>query len=120
MSRSSTQFKKGMPRPPNAGRKKGSRNLLTKASRELVLLAAADGKGDEGALAYLKDLRRRKPSLFAMMFAKTIDTRMKGEADVRETVRLVDLTGLNLADPAVRRRLGPEILGRWPGDEKKT
>jgi hypothetical protein len=55
-----------------------------------------------------------------MMFAKTIDTRMKGEADVRETVRLVDLTGLNLADPAVRRRLGPEILGRWPGDEKKT
>jgi hypothetical protein len=120
MSRSSTQFKAGKPRPPNAGRKKGSRNLLTKASRELVLLAAAGGKGDEGALAYLRDLRKKKPSLFAMMFAKTIDTRMKGEADLRETVHIVDLTGLNLADPKIRKRLGPEILGRWPGEKEQT
>ena len=112
-----TRFEKGHKK---GGRPPGTPNKVTQASRELVIQAAANvgdpRGGNEGALKYLEGLARKKPSVFGAMFARTIDARVKGEADLRETVRIVNLTGLNLADPAVRKRLGPEILGRWPGE----
>ena len=56
-----------------------------------------------------------QPTTFLSLLGKTIET----EGVVRETVRVVNLTGLDLFDPKIRKRLGPCILGEFAeeGDE---
>jgi hypothetical protein len=107
------RWKKG--KKPGPGRPKGMPNKVTKASRDLVVLAASGEKGDEGVLEYLTNLKKKKPAIFGAMFARTIDTKVKVDANLsKEVVRIVNLTGLDLSDPKVRKRLGPSILGELP------
>lgn len=119
------RFKKGDPKPPNSGRKKGTPNKLPRALRELVqeaLGGAVKNSATPGASAveYLVRLARRKnPALFVGLLGKTIEKKVQVSADLRQTVRIVNLTGLDLSDPKIRKRLGPSILGQWPSEESK-
>jgi hypothetical protein len=120
------RFKKGDRKPPASGRRRGVRNKMTRELRENILGALAQAikgetDGDKSAVEYLTRLARQKnKSLFVGLLGKTIEKKIDVKADLRETVRIVNLTGLNLADPKIRKRLGPTILGKWPGDEEKT
>lgn len=113
------RFKKGDPKPPNSGRKPGVRNKIPRELRQLVQDVLVDaGKGPDAearAREYLLRLaKRRNPALFVGLLGKTIEKHVKVDATIRERVRIVNLTGLDLSDPAVRKRLGPSILGELP------
>jgi hypothetical protein len=109
------RFKKGDRKPPNSGRKKGVRNKIPRALRELVQDVMVDaGVGatpEDRARDYLLKIARKKPALFIALLGKTVERQVNVTADVRETVRLINLTGLDLSDPKIRKRLGPSILG---------
>jgi hypothetical protein len=101
------------------------RNKMTRELRENILRAlgqAIKGEtdGDLSAVEYLVRLARRKnPALFVALLGKTIEKKVQVSADLRQTVRIVNLTGLDLSDPKIRKRLGPSILGQWPSEESK-
>jgi len=60
-----TQFKKGVPRHPNAGRRAGTPNVTTRLVREAIVEAAAqhgdDGRGKDGLIGCCKYICREKP-----------------------------------------------------------
>ncbi len=109
----SGRFVKGHKRIPGSGRAKGQQNHITTVMRELVQLATskAGGGGDDGALKYLVLQAKKKPAAFLALLGKTIEKKVEVDVKVRERVRLLNFTGLDLDDPKVRKRLGPSILG---------
>lgn len=119
----SPRFKKGDPKPPTSGRKKGVRNKIPRELRQLVQDTLVDaGKGgdaEERARNYLVRLaRKRNPALFVALLGKTIEQHVKVSADTRETVRIINLSNVDISDPEVRKRLGPSILGGPVKEEK--
>lgn len=120
-----TPKKKNPQLPP--GRPKGSENKITKAMRELVMLAA-EVAGDRrrgakmtkaaaegmklaesplgGALGYLADMAENEPVAFLGMLGKTIEKHVKVDVEERERVIMRDYTGLRLEDlpaPVLRK-----------------
>ena len=79
----STSFKKGMPKPTNSGRTKGTRNKTTLVLKEATLLAAeacgADGKGNRGLVGYLTALAQQHPAIFARLLAKLLPMQTSAE-----------------------------------------
>jgi hypothetical protein len=61
-------FKKGKPRPPNAGRKKGSVNKLTASAREAYALTFQGIGGVPAFIAWAKE----NPTEFYKLHSKTI------------------------------------------------
>ena len=119
-SQRETRFKKGDPKPPNSGRKKGTPNKIPRALRDLVQDVLVDaGKGEtpeERAREYLlRHAKRKSPGLFFALLGKTIERHVKLETESKETVRVVNLSGLDLSDPKVLKRLGPTLLGKKEG-----
>ncbi len=106
-------FVKGHKRIPGSGRAKGTPNKVTEQMRELVQLATAEagGGGSEGALKYLVMQAKKRPGPFLALLGKTIEKQVSVDVKVRERVRLLNFTGLDLEDPKVRKKLGPSILG---------
>lgn len=51
------RFKKGQPRPPNAGRKPGSQNRVSKTVKQAVVEALNEGKGATAFFVRLKNSR---------------------------------------------------------------
>jgi hypothetical protein len=74
--RRSNAFKKGDPRPPNAGRAKGKRNRTTIMLKEAILKAAElcgeDGKGKQGMTGYLLMLAKKEKPVFARLLEKVL------------------------------------------------
>ena len=67
-------WKKGEPRPPNAGRKKGTPNRVTGLLRDQILQAL----DKEGGVAYLRDLARKEPSSFATLLGRVLPLQVTG------------------------------------------
>ena len=70
-------FKKGDPKPPNSGRKKGVPNKVTVAIREAVQIAFDELGGAQGLVDWAKSDRISK-SAFYNIAAKLIPTQMTG------------------------------------------
>ena len=80
-----------------------------------AVIAGRGSSPDDRALEWIGRLAKKKnPALFVSLLGKTIERHVKVDATVRERVRLINLTGLDLSDPDVRKRLGPSILGELP------
>lgn len=79
------KFKKGEPRPPNAGRKKGTPN---KASADLraAILAALDAAGGG---QYLAEQAQKNPTAFLALLGKTLPKDIKLGGDLAIKVSLV-------------------------------
>ena len=87
-----TKFKKGEPRPANAGRKKGSKNLTTIAVKEAILQALEN----VGGVKYLENLAEKDPRSFVQLVGKVVPAELKadlGASALQVTVR--DYSGLN-------------------------
>lgn len=70
-----TAFKKGQPRPANAGRKKGTPNKFTRDIKE-ALLNAFNSVGGE---TYLTARARRDPRSFLGLLGKLLPTQVTGK-----------------------------------------
>jgi hypothetical protein len=90
-----TQFKKGVPRHPNAGRRAGTPNVTTRLVREAVIEAAAqhgdDGRGKDGLIGCCKYICRENPAAFAGLLAKVLTAQVRLQHDKTLTVALEDL-----------------------------
>jgi hypothetical protein len=71
--------------PNRRGRKPGSRNKVTTALKEAILLAAAnvgrDGKGRDGLVGYLEKLARTEPRSFASLLGRVVPLHIVGGVD---------------------------------------
>jgi hypothetical protein len=69
-------FTKGTPKPPDAGRKKGTHNRTTTLLKEAILEAATllgdNGKGRDGLVGYLKMLATRERAVYARLLEKVL------------------------------------------------
>lgn len=83
-----TRFKKGCPKPPNSGRKKGAGNEITKDIRNVIFQAFAKA----GGVTYLEKVAEDHPKVFCTLLAKVIPTEIKVDILVHEK-----LTGRLLA-----------------------
>ena len=86
------RFKKGEPRPANAGRKKGTPNKLTTGLKEAIIGALERAGGED----WLLQLARSDKRTFASLLGRVLPTETTG-ADVKAvghehtvTVRYVD------------------------------
>lgn len=79
-------FKKGEPRPVNAGRKEGSVNKLTKTVKETVLAVFNDLQNDPKAnlLKWAKDT----PTEFYKIASKLIPTEVNAQVEVTKKLRI--------------------------------
>lgn len=77
------KFKKGAPKPPDSGRKPGSKNRIQLAAKEAVHQALNDGAG---AVAYLLKLKHSKVATdrqaFVHLVGKLIPREIAGGLDV--------------------------------------
>ena len=90
-----TQFKNGVPRHPNAGRRAGTPNVTTRLVREAIIEAAAqhgdDGRGKDGLIGCCKYICRENPGAFAGLLAKVLRAQVRLQHDNTLTVALEDL-----------------------------
>ena len=71
-------FTKGMPKPPNSGRKRGVRNAVTSDAKQMFELAAAGA----GGLPALTDFAKKKPENFWPLYAKLLPKNVSMDAKV--------------------------------------
>lgn len=85
-------FKRGMPRPPNAGRKAGTVNKTTATLKEAILKAAAevgyDGNGQEGLMGYIKAVAERDMKSMCMLLGKVLPLQVTGADDAPIKVQI--------------------------------
>lgn len=67
-------FEKGRPRPPNAGRKKGSLNRNNAALRDMILAALEGAGGKE----YLQLQANKNPNAFLSLIGKVLPLSITG------------------------------------------
>ena len=72
-------FKKGVPRHPLAGRKKGTPNKVTKLLKDQILDALEEAGGEGGGQKWLVDLARNRPESFASLLGKVLPTQITGD-----------------------------------------
>jgi hypothetical protein len=82
-------FKKGEPRPPNAGRKVGSSNKLTKDVKEMIL-GALSAKGGQ---RYLEEQASANPIAFLTLLGKVLPLQVSGEGGGPMVINLVQYDG---------------------------
>src|SRR4051812_48883331 len=68
------KFTKGTPKPPNSGRKVGSKNIATLTLKEMIL-AALD---EAGGTAYLLKQSEQNPGPFLALIGKVLPTTISG------------------------------------------
>ena len=96
------QFKKGEPRPANAGRKKGTPNKRTALLKDAIILAAQKAghdvvgggkKTDDGLVKYLHYHAIENPNLFMPLVGKVLPMQLVGNAEDGEiniSIQFVD------------------------------
>jgi len=67
---------KGKPRPPGAGRRKGTPNKTTGDLRQMILQALNEQTG--GGVGYLKNQARTNPSAFVGLLGKVLPMAVTG------------------------------------------
>jgi hypothetical protein len=77
-------FKKGEPRPSNAGRKVGASNKITRDIREMIL-AALD---KVGGITYLTQQAKDNPTAFLSLLGKVMPTQINATVDKRDVTEL--------------------------------
>lgn len=70
-------FKKGHPKPPNSGRKKGVQNKVSVAVREAVQIAFDQLGGADGLVKWVTEDKRNKAAFYNIA-AKLIPHRVEG------------------------------------------
>lgn len=107
------KFRKGEPRPPNAGRRRGSRNRVTKEVRAAVLEAL---NSDDGAVEFFRRLKNSRAAedrrTFATVCARLIPRVVEGEVDMH-----------NATPPVVRITLPDNNRFDWskhPGGDPRV
>lgn len=79
--KAATLFKKGTPKPPNAGRKKGQPNRTTTLLKDAILIAATmlgrDGKGRDGLVGYLMQLATKEKAVYARLLEKVLPLQVR-------------------------------------------
>jgi len=78
-------YKKGDPRPANAGRKKGTKNKITTTIRSALQMSF----DDLGAQEYLKKLAIAEPRAYATLLAKAMPTEITGANGAPLVVRVL-------------------------------
>jgi hypothetical protein len=78
-------YRKGKPRPPNSGRKRGTPNKVTKELRDLVLGALEDAGGQK----YLAQQAKLEPSAFLSLLGKCLPKDIKVGGGLRLQVNLI-------------------------------
>lgn len=79
------RFKKGDPRPANAGRRKGTPNKVTTDMRE----AMAEAFERKGGVEYLLTL---EDDLFVKMLTRTVPNAVEAKIESEVRVKLIDLS----------------------------
>jgi hypothetical protein len=77
-------FKKGEPRPSNAGRKVGASNKLTRDIREMIRTALDKA----GGVSYLVKQAETNPTAFPTLVGKIIPTQINATVDKRDVTEL--------------------------------
>ncbi len=71
-------FKKGDPKPPGSGRKKGQLSTVTVALKDMILGALADAGGQ----SYLTAQAKKNPAIFCSLVGRVLPLQIKdGGAD---------------------------------------
>jgi hypothetical protein len=93
MASRDTQFKKGEPRHPNAGRRAGTQNKHTRSVRD-ALVRALEATEQDGGEEFFAGLRDSDPKTFASLVGKLIpnQTQLTGD-DGGPVLILKDYTG---------------------------
>ena len=93
MASRDTQFKKGEPRHPNAGRRAGTQNKHTRNVRD-ALVRALEATAEDGGEEFFAGLRDSDPKTFASLVGKLIpnQTQLTGD-DGGPVLILKDYTG---------------------------
>ena len=77
-------FPKGAPRPPGAGRKKGSKNKLSGELKDMILTAL----DESGGVKYLVKQAEETPTAFLALVGKVLPLTIKGAGENGEFVVL--------------------------------
>ena len=80
-------FKKGEPRPANAGKKKGSQNKITASLKEMILGALDEA----GGLTYLSEQAIANPSAFLTLLGKVLPTTLANDKDNPVKFAIIDV-----------------------------
>lgn len=89
-------FPKGAPRPPGAGRKKGSVNKVTAELKDMIL-TALDQAHDGGGVEYLKEQAKANPTAFLSLVGKTLPMTVGGTGKDGKILHKVEVV---IIDPA--------------------
>ena len=74
---------------PGAGRPKGSKNAVHVEVVDDILRAYRD----LGGIAYLVETGKERPDLFLSLLAKTLPKNIHAQIDLRNVVKVIDLSG---------------------------
>ena len=118
------KFTKGGRRPPNAGRKRGSRNKTTKLLKEAIELAAErtgdpTNGGRGGLVEYLCFLAREFPPTFASLLARALPLQVQLDGQTEVIYRTVEEIDRDIASRGFSiQELGQLLLEARPTEEK--
>jgi hypothetical protein len=114
-------FKKGEPRPENAGRKPGSANRFTRIIKEAILIAAelegSNGQGAGKLVGYMRKIAREDVRAMAMLIARAmpLQTEVKQQdMRVEVTYRTVHEVTLELERRGISTALVERALRQPP------
>jgi hypothetical protein len=83
-------FKVGQPRPPNAGRKKGSSNKVTKAFKEAILSAFNEIGGEEKLAEWAKENQTEFYKICARLIPQEVSGPEGGSIPLSVSVKFVN------------------------------
>jgi hypothetical protein len=81
--------KKGEPKTPGSGRKKGSRNKITVSVKDMTLEALERAGGAD----YLHNLALTEPAVFSGYLRKCMPQVIEATVGTVKTVKFIDLSG---------------------------
>ena len=110
------RFKKGEPRPQNAGRRGGSTNKVPRALKDALILAAElEGSNHQGSgklIGFLRMLAREDLRAFASLLGRVIPMQIenRSEVSVEVTYRSVDEVRRELESRGISMELVQKIM----------